>query len=34
MVRTLNVTFDDEDFEKLERAKGDKSWHDFIMDSV
>ena len=33
-MRTINVTFDDVDFEKLERAKGKDSWHDFMMNLV
>ena len=33
-MRTINVTFDDADFERLERAKGEDSWHDFLMNLV
>lgn len=28
--KTINVVFEDEEIEKLERKKGEKSWHDFI----
>ena len=30
-MKTLNETFTDEEFERLQRKKGDISWHDFIM---
>jgi hypothetical protein len=30
--RAINVYFDDKDFEKLEKKKGDKSWKDFILE--
>lgn len=33
-MRTLNETFTEEEFEKLRSAKGDKTWHDFIMELV
>jgi hypothetical protein len=32
-MRTLNINFDDKDFEKLEKAKGaEKTWRDFVME--
>lgn len=30
-MRTINVTFEDEEYEKLKKKKGNMSWHDFIM---
>ena len=30
-MKTINETFTDEEFERLKKAKGDKSWHDFIL---
>jgi predicted CopG family antitoxin len=30
-LRTINETFTDEEFQKLQTVKGQKSWHDFIM---
>ena len=29
-MKVLNETFTDDEFEKLKKAKGKKSWHDFI----
>lgn len=34
MVKQINVAFDDEEYEKLRKAKGKKSWHNFIMSLV
>jgi hypothetical protein len=31
-MKTINVYFEDEDFKKLEKAKGDLSWRDFILN--
>jgi predicted CopG family antitoxin len=31
-MRTINETFTDEEFEELKTKKGDKSWHDFIIE--
>lgn len=28
----LNLPLDDADFDRLEKAKGGKSWHDFVME--
>jgi len=30
-MKTINVTFEDKEYERLVKKKGDKSWHDFIM---
>jgi len=30
-MRTINVVFEDKEHAKLEKQKGDLSWHDFIM---
>jgi hypothetical protein len=30
-MKTINVTFEDEEFERLEMKKGTLSWHDYIM---
>ena len=31
MVKQINVSFDDSDFEKLEKKKGELTWHEFIL---
>lgn len=31
MVKYINVALNDEDYERLERAKGEKSWREFIL---
>ena len=31
-MRTVNVIFEDNEHKKLVKLKGDRSWHDFIMD--
>ena len=31
-MRTINETFTEEEFEKLQTVKKKKSWHDFIME--
>lgn len=31
-MRRVNEVFTDEEFEHLKKAKGSKSWHDFIME--
>jgi len=33
-MKTINVTFEDEEYERLVKKKGDKSWHNFIMEIV
>jgi len=30
-MKTVNVVFENEEFELLMKAKGTKSWHDFIL---
>jgi predicted CopG family antitoxin len=30
-MKNLNITFEDEEFEKLKKAKGELSWHDFVL---
>jgi len=30
-MKTINVTFEDKEFERLEIKKGAMSWHDYIM---
>jgi len=30
-MKTVNVVFEDEEFKALAKAKGSKSWHDFIL---
>ena len=30
-MKTINVTFEDDEFEKLEIKKGSMNWHDYIM---
>jgi predicted CopG family antitoxin len=31
-MKTINETFTDKEFNKLQAVKGKKSWHDFIME--
>jgi len=33
-MRNMNVTFDDEDYAKLEAQKGQLSWREFIMTLI
>ena len=30
-MKTVNVVFEDKEFETLVKVKGAKSWHDFIL---
>jgi predicted CopG family antitoxin len=30
-MKTINVPFEDKDYEDLLKAKGELSWHDFIL---
>lgn len=30
-MKSINVTFDDEEYEKLSKVKKEQSWHDLIM---
>jgi len=32
MLRPINETFTEEEFQKLKTAKGKKTWHDLIME--
>ena len=31
-MKTINVTFEDKEYEKLSKQKSKTSWHDFIME--
>ena len=31
-MRSITEKFEDDEFERLSKAKGDKTWHDFIME--
>jgi predicted CopG family antitoxin len=33
-MKSINVTFEDAEYTKLAKAKGDKTWHDFILKLV
>lgn len=33
-MKTINETFEDEEFNRLLEMKGNKNWHDFIMGLV
>lgn len=33
-MKSINVTFEDREFEDLKKLKGDKPWHDFILDKA
>jgi|WetSurMetagenome_2_1015567.scaffolds.fasta_scaffold1823660_1 predicted CopG family antitoxin len=33
-MKTINETFTDEEFQKLQTVKGEKSWHDFVLKLV
>jgi len=30
-MKTINVPFEDKEYDKLTKKKGEMSWHDFIM---
>lgn len=30
-MKTINVTFEDDEYEQLTSAKADVNWHDFIL---
>lgn len=30
-MRTMNVVFEDEEFDRLTKAKGELNWHDFVL---
>ena len=31
-MKHINVTFEDAEYEQLFKAKGNKTWHDFILE--
>jgi len=31
-MRTINVVFEDKEYEQLKKLKADMSWHDFMID--
>jgi len=33
-MRSINETFEDEEFNELVKIKGEKSWHDFILEAA
>lgn len=33
-MKHIRITFEDEEMEKLLKAKDGKSWHDFVMELV
>ena len=33
MVKSINVYFDDDEYEQLLKLKGEVSWHDFIWNN-
>lgn len=33
-MKTINVTFTDEEHSELEKKKEKKSWHDFILELI
>lgn len=33
-MKTINVTFTDEEYKKLKETKKETSWHDFILRGV
>jgi hypothetical protein len=33
-MKTLNIPLEDEDYALLEKAKGDRTWREFLMDSA
>ena len=34
MIKTINVSFDETEYNTLKKIKGKTSWHDFIMSNV
>ena len=32
-MRILEIKFDDDEFKRLEKAKGDKTWKEFILET-
>jgi len=33
-MKSIQIYFEDEDFEKLEKQKGNMSWRDFILKTI
>ncbi|KKL94688.1 hypothetical protein LCGC14_1862240 [marine sediment metagenome] len=33
-MKSINVIFEDEDYEKLEKAKGELGWREFILTLI
>ena len=33
-MKTINVTFEDKEYEQLKKKKGEQSWHDFIIEAA
>lgn len=33
-MKSINVYFENEEFERLSKEKGDLSWHDFILKLI
>lgn len=31
-MKTINVTFEDDEYKRLDNIKGNKNWHDFILE--
>lgn len=31
-MKTINVTFDEKEYDKLQKRKKNMSWHDFILE--
>lgn len=33
-MKHVHITLEDEEYEKLQKVKGDKTWHDLLMELV
>jgi predicted CopG family antitoxin len=33
-MKTINVVFEDDEFKRLEEAKKNRTWHDFILQLI
>ena len=33
-MKTINVTFEDKEYKELVKKKGEKTWHDFIIENA
>jgi predicted CopG family antitoxin len=31
-MKNINIVFEDSEYDQLSKKKGDKSWHDFILE--